>query len=586
MSNALAPATPQNPAPVTIVPEKFANPLRQIQGVMAQPAVRRAGPMALMVGLIGAAGLAWSALSTPPQKTLFAGLPDSDKAAVTTALSAANIPSHIDDSAGTLTVNEEDYSKARLLLAGQGLPKAAPGGYAILDELPMGVSRAVEGERLRQARETELARSIQEIDAVAEARVHLAMPETSVFVRDNASPSASVVIKLQGGRSLSEAQVRSIVNLVASSVPGLKPDAVTVVDQMGGLLTKTGDGPESANDKRIEFQRQVEDKYRQQLIQLLTPLVGAGNFSAEVQADVNLDETSATRESYDKEGRLRAETGNWTGNMASGAPPAGIPGALSNTPPPASQLSTPQPATGAPGTPNAQPTPGGPAPDAAKQSDAFQRAYDLNKEVSVTRAAPGNIKRLSVAVLLRDPDKGKRTAMEIQQINDLVKSAVGFDQARNDNVTVISRKFADSAVDAAAAPKWYDNALVPMLARNLTAVLIALLVLLLGVRPIAKALMKKREDAIAPAAALPNGATPGAASGDGSPAGDGQSVADGAEGADQIEVAAPVSLDQIETSRSYEERIDAVRGFTRDNPARAALAVRDMIAVAPEEPKP
>ncbi len=577
MSNALSPS-PQNPASVTIVPEKFANPLRQIQGVMAQPAVRRAGPMALMVGLIGAAGLAWSALSTPPQKTLFAGLPDSDKAAVTTALSAANITSHIDDSAGTLTVNEEDFSKARLLLAGQGLPKAAPGGYAILDELPMGVSRAVEGERLRQARETELARSIQEIDAVAEARVHLATPEASVFVRDNASPSASVVLKLQGGRSLSDAQVQSIVNLVASSVPGLKPDAVTVVDQMGGLLTKSGDGADSANDKRIDFQRRVEDKYRQQLIQLLTPLVGAGNFTAEVQADVNLDETSATRESFDKEGRLRAETGNWTGNMANGQTPGGIPGALSNTPPPASQLSTPQPATGNPGVPTA-PTAGGPAPDPAKQTDAFQRAYDLNKEVSVTRAAPGNIKRLSVAVLLRDPDKGKRTAMEINQINDLVKSAVGFDQARNDNVTVISRKFADTATEAAAGPKWYDNALVPMMARNLTAVVIALLVLLLGVRPIAKALMKKREDAGAAGAkdaALGDGTSANAAVlSDGTAASAGATTI-GPDG-EQIAIHSPVSLDQIETSQSYEERIDAVRGFTRDNPARAALAVRDML---------
>lgn len=570
MSNALTPS-PQNAAPITLVPEKFANPLRQIQGVFAQPAVRRAGPMALMVGLVGAAGLAWSALSTPPQKVLFSGLPDSDKAAVTSALTAANITSHVDASSDALTVDEEDFSKARMLLAGQGLPKAAPGGYAILDQLPMGVSRAVEGERLRQARETELARSIQEIDAVAEARVHLAMPEASVFVRDNAAPSASVVLKLQGGRSLSDAQVRSIVNLVASSVPGMKPDAVTVVDQLGGLLTKSGDGADAANDKRIEFQRRVEDKYRQQLIQLLTPLVGAGNFTAEVQADVNLDETSATRETYDKDGRLRAETGNWTGNMATGQAPAGIPGALSNTPPPASQLSTPQPATGAPGTPQAQPVAGGPAPDPAKQTDSFQRAYDLNKEVSVTRAAPGNIKRLSVAVLLRDPDKGKRTAMEINQINDLVKSAVGFDQSRNDNVTVISRKFAD-ATDADDARKWYDNAWLPVLARNITAVIIALLVLLLGVRPIAKALMKKREDAspdklaAAEAAAQANAPLLGE---------DGQPLV-GADG-EGIAVAPPVSLDQIETSRSYEERIGAVRGFTRDNPARAALAVRDMI---------
>ena len=561
MSNALAPAnTPAAPAP--LVPERFANPLRQIQGVFAQPAVRRAGPMALMVGVIGAGALAWSMVATPPQKTLFSGLPDADKAAVTGALTAANITSHVDDSTGALTVAEEDYSKARMLLAGQGLPKAAPGGYAILDQLPMGVSRAVEGERLRQARETELARSIEEIDAVAEARVHLAMPETSVFVRDNATPSASVVVKLQGGRSLSDAQVASIISLVASSVPGMKPDSVTVVDQLGGLLSKSGTGPNAANDARIDFQRRVEEKYRQQLIQLLTPLVGAGNFTAEVQADVNLDETSATRESYDKQGTLRAETGNWTGNQAgAGAQPGGIPGALSNTPPPASQLSTPQPATGNPGTP--QPVAGGPAPDANKQSDAYQRAYDLGKEVSVTRNAPGSIKRLSVAVLLRDPDKGRRTAMEINQVTDLVKSAVGFDQTRSDNVTVISRKFA--GVDAPETPKWYDNAWLPMVARNVTAIIIALLVLLLGVRPLAKALMKKREDA--PGAGAPMGSAI-ATDAEGRPIAGPQGIA----------VTGPVSLDQVAAGQSYDERIGAVRGFTRDNPARAALAVRDMIS--------
>lgn len=568
MSNAL---TPANPAATALVPERFANPLRQIQGVFAQPAVRRAGPMALMVGLIGAAGLAWSALSTPPQKTLFAGLPDADKAAVTQALTAGNITSHIEEGTDSVTVAEEDYSKARLLLAGQGLPKAAPGGYAILDQLPMGVSRAVEGERLRQARETELARSIEEIDAVAEARVHLAMPEASVFVRDNASPSASVVLKLQPGRALSDAQVASIVNLVASSVPGMKPDAVTVVDQLGGLLSKSG-ADKDGNDARIDFQRRVEDKYRQQLIQLLTPLVGAGNFTAEVQADVNLDETSATRESYEKQGALRAETGNWVGNQAPNPGPGGIPGALSNTPPPASQLSTPQPATGNPGVPTPQPVAGGPAPDPNKQSDSFQRAYDLGKEVSVTRAAPGGIKRLSVAVLLRDPEKGKRTAMEVNQISDLVKSAVGFDQARNDQVTVISRKFASAADAEASGPAWYDNSWVPMIARNVTAIVIALLVLLLGVRPIAKALMKKRDDANPEAAAGNAAALP--------PALDpvtGEPLPMGAAAPGGISVTPPVSLDQIDTSRSYEERIGAVRGFTRDNPARAALAVRDMI---------
>ncbi|MDR6114065.1 MULTISPECIES: flagellar basal-body MS-ring/collar protein FliF [unclassified Sphingomonas] len=601
MSTALTPAS-TNPAPaLPPLPEKFANPLRQIKSVMAQPAVRRSAPMALLIGLIAAAALAWMALSSPTQKTLFENLSDADKQAVTTALSAANIKSKINDGTGALTVNEEDYSRARMLLAGQGLPKQAPGGYAILDQLPMGVSRAVEGERLRQARESELARSIQEIDAVAEARVHLATPDASPFIRDKSSPSASVVLKLNAGRSLSESQVQSIVNLVASSVPGMKPEDVTVVDQMGGLLSKKGADGATGDDRRIDFQRRMEEKYRTQLIQLLTPLVGAGNFTAEVQADVNLDETSATSERYDKDGALRAETGNWTGNQKDPTTPGGIPGALSNTPPPASTLQQPQPANGASGAPPAdgKPVAGGPGLNPEKQSDAFQRAYDLNKEVSVTRATPGSIKRLTVAVLLRDPATGKRSQMEITQISDLVKSAVGFDQQRNDNVTVISRKFADASLDDKRA--WYDNSWLPIVARNATALVIALLVLLLGVRPLVKAMTRKKAEAEA-AKALPMGAADGAGAGEGvgevlmgadgqpviGPNGEpvrigpnGQPVWVGADGQPlpgMIGTQPPaVTLDEIEDTNNFNERITKVRGFTRDNPARAALAVRDMI---------
>ena len=206
--------------------------------MLGQPAVKRSLPMIFMVGLIASAALAWFMLSTPTQKTLFSGLPDSDKSAVISALKTGGITGRLDESTDAVTVAESDYSKARMLLAGQGLPKSAPAGYAILDNLPMGTSRAVEGERLRQARETELARSIEDIDAVAEARVHLAVPENTVFVRDNAAPTASVILKLQGGRSLSDAQVASIVNLVASSVPGMKPEGVTIVDQVGALAVQ------------------------------------------------------------------------------------------------------------------------------------------------------------------------------------------------------------------------------------------------------------------------------------------------------------------------------------------------------------
>ena len=538
MSNALI-SSPTTPG---VAPERFANPLHQLRGLMGQPAVRRSLPMILMIGLIAAAALAWGALSTPPQKVLFGQLTDADKGAVSQALTQAGIASTIDD-AGALSVADDDFHKARMLLAQQDLPKATPGGYQLLDQLPMGVSRAVEGERLRQARETELARSIEEIDAVAEARVHLAIPEASVFVRDNAAPSASVMVKLNAGRTLGEAQVRSIVNLVASSVPGMKPDDVTIVDQAGGLLSKPDGGETAGGDARIDFQAKIEDKVRTQLVQLLTPLVGAGNFSTEVQADIDLNETSATRESFEKQGALRAEQGQWTGNQKDAGTPGGIPGALSNTPPPASTVTVP-------GAPTPAPVAGAAAPDPMKQSDQFSRAYDLGKEVSVSRSSPGDVKRLSVAVLLRDPDKGRRTALEINQVTDLVKAAVGFNPQRADQVTVISRKFAGASDAADAGPAWYDNAWLPMIARNVTAIVIALLVLLLGVKPIATALMKRRDDAASDRPALAIG----------------QATTSGAR-----------ELDRLEGGGSFDDRVGIVRGFTKDNPARAALAVRDMI---------
>lgn len=546
MSNALTPTdAPRLPAAF--------NPLRQMGDMLTQPAVKRSLPFLFLIGLVAAGWLAWSMIATPPQRILFANVTDSDKAAIASALQGANIASSIDDS-GSITVAEDQYHKARMLLASQNLPKAAPGGYAILDQLPMGVSRAVEGERLRQARETELARSIEEIDSVAEARVHLATPEASVFVRDHAEPSASVILKLQGGRALSEAQVRSIVNLVASSVPGMQPDAVTIVDQMGALLSKAGAGGANLGDSRIDFQRRVEDKYRTQLIQLLTPLVGAGNFTAEVQADVDLDESQATRESYDKQGGvIRAEQGAWTGTSKDSATPGGIPGALSNTPPPASTLVAPN-AQGQATTATTTAAAGTP-PVAQKQSDSFARTFETGKEVSVTRAAPGGVKRLSVAVLLREEPGKPRGTVEIAQINDLVKAAVGYDAARQDQVTVISRKFTAPADAATSGPAWYDAGWVPLVARNVTALVIALLVLFLGVRPLAKALLKKREDAPArPALAIgaPDGEVPSSQP--------------------------PVSIDMLQQGgNGYDERVGLVRGFTRDNPARAALAVRDMI---------
>ncbi len=557
------PATqPQPAAPVPANPlSGFANPLNQMSSMVSPALIRRSLPLIFLVGLVIAGAMAWAMVSTPPQRVLFTNLADGDQAAVVQALDAAGIDSGF-DGAGSITVAESEYHKARMLLASQDLPHAAPGGYAILDQLPLGASRAVEGERLRQARETELARSITELDTVAEARVHLAMPEASVFVRDHAEPSASVIVKLQPGRSLGDAQVRSIVNLVASSVPGMKPDAVTIVDQQGALLSHGSDADKggSAGNERIDFERRVENDYREKLVQLLTPMLGAGNFTAEIQADVDLNESQATRESYDPSGALRAEQGNWTGTPGNrnGQAPGGIPGALSNTPPADATLATPE---GQGGEPGAAGAPGADPNAVVRQTDSFARTYDLGKEISVTRQVPGSVQRLSVAVLLRETDGKPRSEAEMNQITELVRAAVGYDQSRGDKVTVISRKFSEvPAMETGAA--WYEAGWVPLVARHATALVIALLVLLLGVRPLAKALLKKRDEGAAPnRPALAMGGHYGAPG----------------EGGDPAAVGPPVSIEALDRSASYDERVGAVRGFTRDNPARAALAVRDMI---------
>jgi flagellar M-ring protein FliF len=286
------------------------------------------------------------------------------------------------------------------------------------------------------------------------------------------------------------------------------------------------------------------------LVQLLTPLLGAGNFSAEVQAEVDLDESQATRESYDKEGTVvRAEQGNWTGAPRDGASaPGGIPGALSNVAPPPSAAVAPTAA--APAEPGQPATPA--AAPGMKQSDSFTRSYSNGREVSVTRNMPGSIKRLSVAVLLREEPGKPRGTVEIRQIDELVKATVGFNTARQDQVTVVSRKFSTNAAAEVAGTPFYETPWFAMVARNVTALVIALLVLLLGVRPLARALMRRRDDTRAPG--VPMGA------------------------ADGVQMPTPVSPQMLAGSGlSLGDRVGLVRDFTRDNPARAALAVRDMI---------
>lgn len=510
-----------------------------------QPAIRRAAPALAGIAAIALVGATYLALREPAQSPLYAGLADTDKAAVSEALQAAGIGFAIDPMTGTLTVDASQLHQARIALAGQGLPKAQPTGGAAIADLPLGASRAVEGETLRSAREADLARTIEAIDSVAAAKIHIGAPDPSPFVRTRSATTASVMLTLESGRSLSDGQVQAIRFLVASSVPDLQVAQVSVIDQSGTLLSET------ANDgdlKQLQIQARVEDRLRMALDRLLMPMVGPGNFSVEVNADVDLSESQATRETYPRDDRaLRSEQVNRSSTTQDAAGAGGIPGALSNVPPEQATLTQAPPAAGdgttAPGRLN---------------DESTARAYEVGREISVTHQPQGRLRRVSVAVALNQGKKAFTTA-DLAKFEALAKGTVGFDATRGDTIAVSQRPFAP--IEATESPFWLQPWFMPAL-QQVGALLAALLVFLFIGRPIiaaarARAAARTETDALITAelTALQS---------------DNQPQEPGAAGRE-------ITLEMIERAPGYDARANLVRNFVRQDPRRAAAVVRRML---------
>lgn len=447
--------------------------LTRLSSFTAQPAVKKMLPIFIGLSAIGGAALTWSMMAPSPQRVLYAQLDDSERAGVAEALDAAQIEYAIDNQTGALTVSEGDFYKARMLVASDGALATPETGDQMLDKLPMGASRTLEGERMRSAREHDLQLTIGQIDGVDSVRVHLAEGEKSVFVRDNLAPTASVMVRLKSGRQLSDGQVSAILNLVAASVPGLSPDAVRVVDQHGRLLSEG----QSADNDRLDMQARLEAKLREQVAQLLTPMLGDGKFTTETQVQLDMDQVTAARESYDKDGVVRSE--QLQQSQTSGPPQAGgIPGVLSNTPPPATQATAGPPQGTAPAAPGA-------APASTNGESSTSKTYELGRQVSVSETGPGGIKRLTVAVAISaDAMKGAK-AKDLADLEALVSAAVGANPQRGDVVKIVTRSFEPVTVEATP---FYETPWFAMVVRNGAAVLAVLLVLLLGVRPVIKAM--------------------------------------------------------------------------------------------------
>jgi flagellar M-ring protein FliF len=449
--------------------------LTRVGAFAAQPPVRKALPWFAGVAGIGLLALVWAGLSPAPQRVLYSSLSDAERADVVGALDKASINYTIESTTGALTVAEDDLYRARMLVASDGAIAAPESGTDMLNSLPMGASRTLEGDRLRAAQERDLTLTIMEIDGVEAVRVHLGRAERSVFVRENLAPTASVMVRMARGRQMADSQVNAIANLVAGSVPGLTIDAVQIVDQHGRLLSQA----KNADSDRLDLQSRIEGKLRTQVEQLLSPMIGAGNFSSEIQVELDMNEVTSARESYDKDGAVRRETTQRSQAVAGGA--IGVPGVLANTPPPAAEAR--------PGAPDGAPEPA--TPQASGESSAT-RTYELGREVAVSNITPGSVKRLSVAVALNQDALNGAKPADLKKFERLVAAAVGANPDRGDTVAVIVRPF--QAAEIEEVPFW-ETAWFGTILRNVVALIAVLLVLFLAVRPIIKALTRRKSDA-------------------------------------------------------------------------------------------
>ena len=464
----------------------------------------KAGAGVIALGAVAVSAWLWS--QQPDWKVLYNNLPDREGGAVIAQLVQMNVPYKYTEGGGAIMVPANMVNDARLRLAAQGLPASDTTGYELLEKQRFGTTQFQERLNFQRGLEGELARSIQSLAAVKQARVHLAMPVQSGFLREQQKPSASVMLTLYPGRTLERGQVQGILALVASSVPDMSPKQVSVVDQYGKLLSDLdGDGSEM-NTAQINYRNRIESTLVRRIDDLLAPIVGDGNIRAQVAADIDFTQSEATAETYAPNQNPGAAAMRSQQTMASrdgsGASDAagGVPGALSNQPP--ATVSAPingaAQATRAAGS--ASSADGGAGVSTRQESVTN---YEVDRTVKVTRNQTGTIRRLSVAVLVNQKqtkgDDGKEvstplTPLEMQSIEALVKQAVGFSAERGDSVQVVNAAFTKrpEVVDP-EVPLWKDPETVSLakdLGKQFGFVLLALIILMMFIRPALQAMKK------------------------------------------------------------------------------------------------
>ncbi|WP_240352090.1 flagellar basal-body MS-ring/collar protein FliF [Chromobacterium alkanivorans] len=519
---------------------------------------------------------------TPSYKVLFSNISDRDGGQVAASLQQMNVPYQLSEG-GTISVPSDKVYDARLKLAAQGLPKAGGVGFELMDNQKFGISQFAEQVNYQRAIEGELARTIEAVGSVETARVHIAIPKQSVFVREQQQPTASVMLSLFRGRLLDAGQIAGILHLVSSSVPNLPVKNVTIVDQDGNLLSKQNGPDENSglDQRQLGYVRQIEEGYVKRIEDILEPIFGKGNSRAQVTASVDFAEVEQTSETFKPNSSPNpsaTRSQQISEKLNNGAAlPSGVPGALSNQPPSAASAPISLPPGAAPGTATL-------SGQTMGASGTLQRDittnYEVDKTIQHTKMPQGGVKRLSAAVVVnyrRMPDKNGEmkptplTPQEVQQINNLVKEAMGFNTQRGDTLNVVNAAFADAEVPATLQEKVTDyvtsNGSSLIKYGLLT---IAVLYLLFGVvRPIMRDLVKppapakgSEEEAAAQAAAA-GGRLLGVAGEEGE-----EGAAGHAGGGDPREA----------QMRQYTTNLEAVREMVKSDPRMAAQIIKEWIS--------
>ncbi len=550
----------------------------------------------LMVGLaasvaIGFAVVLWS--QQPDYRPLYGSLAGMDAKQVMETLAAADIAYTVEPNSGALLVKADDVARARLKLAGAGVaPTDGNIGFEILDkDQGLGTSQFMEATRYRRGLEGELARTIASLNNVKGARVHLAIPKSSVFVRDERKPSASVLVELFAGRSLEPGQVLAIVNLVATSVPELSKSQITVVDQKGNLLSDQAENSAlTMAGKQFDYSRRMESMLTQRVHNILQPVLGNDRYKAEVSADVDFSAVESTSEQFNPDQpALRSEQSTSEQRTAANGPPQGVPGALSNQPP--APASAPQTTGGAaatasaiqPGQPlldaNGQqimdPATGQPmlAPYPADKRQQSTKNFELDRSISHTKQQQGRLNRLSVSVVVDDQVKVNAangetsrapwTADELARFTRLVQDAVGFDASRGDSVSVINMPFSQERGEVIADIPFYSQPWFWDIVKQVLGVLF-ILVLVFGVlRPVLNNITGNGKKQLAPFG------------------GDvelgGMGGLDGELANDRISLGGPQSILLPSPSEGYDAQLNAIKSLVAEDPGRVAQVVKEWI---------